>query len=70
MNREEAQTALRLSIGRLFRMASRPAEPGDAATFHDCRRTALDAAEALGMDTIGPYRPDWVRDRHAGAAGN
>ena len=41
------ENVMRLAIGRLFRVASRPARPGDAEEFFRCRGAVLDAAEAL-----------------------
>lgn len=65
----EAAAALTLATGRLLRLMSRPAQPGDAAAFHDARRVALDAAAVLGLDGT-THAPNWARDRGAGAAGD
>lgn len=65
-----AQLAIRLAVGRLLRLGSRPEQPGDAAQFQACRSVALEAAELLGRDTSAGYRPSYVRDRNKGAAGD
>ena len=48
---EEAQALMRLCIGRLFRLASRPAQPDDdeQEQYDHLRRVALDCAEVLGI---------------------
>lgn len=56
-----------LAIGRIFRLASRPPQPGDVAEYERCR--------AIIHDTLGPgdyesKAPNWVRDRNRGAAGD
>lgn len=39
---------VQLAIGRIFRLASRPEEPGDAASYEECRAIILDAWESRG----------------------
>lgn len=53
MTREEADLAMRLAIGRVMRMMSRPEQPGDAEMFHACRAIVQEAAEVLGIEPSG-----------------
>ncbi len=57
-----------LAMGRILRMAARPAEPGDVDEYEMCRALILDH---LGPDGPLPegYRPSWARDRLRGASG-
>jgi len=49
MNTNEAEKALTLAIGRLFRMGSRPHQEGDEKTFAVLRAVVLEAAAVLGI---------------------
>lgn len=53
-----------LALGRIFRLAARPTQPGDVADFERCRALILNE---LAPET--PYRVElvhsWVRDQHA-----
>lgn len=55
-----------LAIGRILRLASRPAQPGDVAEYERCRAIVLDAAEPVAPE----YTPNYARDRLRGAAGD
>lgn len=52
--------AVTLALGRIFRLGSRPTQPGDIEEYERCR--ALIIGE-LG-DAPEGYRPNWARDRH------
>lgn len=69
MTGENAQT-VDLAIGRIFRMAARPAQAGDGAEYQRCRGIILDLIEA--QPGYRPYEPaaDYVRDRLKGAQGD
>lgn len=54
-----------LAIGRIFRMASRPSQPGDVAEYERCRGLILDRVDA-SVDMA----PCYIRDRMRGAAGD
>lgn len=58
--------AVSLAIGRIFRLASRPTQPGDAAEYERCRAVILDVCEPVAP----AYAPSWVRDRLKGATGD
>ena len=64
MSREEAEGLMRLAIGRLFSVASRPERPGDAAEFFRCRGAVLDAAEVLERSPAPDAEPFAVRKGH------
>lgn len=57
--------AVALAIGRIFRMAARPEQPGDAAEYERCRRIILDNSPEP-EETSHCY----VRDRLRGAQGD
>ena len=60
-----------LAIGRIFRLASRPERPGDAAEYERCRAIILDAVDPAMVHAASiDRRPNWVRDRLKGAAGD
>lgn len=63
--RNTNESAVQLAIGRIFRMMSRPEQPGDVADYYRCRSIILNASPEP-IDT----RPNWIRDRHKGAAGD
>ena len=58
---------VQLALGRIFRLMSRPSEPGDEEQYEAARAVILAHAPAnISLD----YLPNWVRDRHRGAAGD
>jgi hypothetical protein len=52
------------AIGRIFRLGSRPTQPGDVAAYEEARAVIL----GRSGDAVLPYVPDWARDRRRGAA--
>lgn len=56
-----------LAFGRILRMASRPAQPGDVAEYERCRTIILNA---LGNPEVVDYSHNYARDRLKGAAGD
>ena len=69
MSEEEASAALSLAIGKLFRIASRPAQEGDVGAYLHLRGVALDAAEVLRISANVPNR-SWAAQRNCGAQGD
>lgn len=62
MSEAEAREAMRLAIGRILRIASRPEQPGDLEEYAKAREVAMEAAEVLGVrpaSTAGAHRPGW-----------
>jgi len=57
--------AAELALGRIFGMLMRPTQPGDVEEYERCRCLVLDACDPLVPD----WRPNWIRDRLNGAAG-
>ena len=58
--------AVQHALGRIFRLMSRPEQPGDAEQYEQARAVILAHAPAdISLD----YLPNWVRDRNKGAAG-
>lgn len=62
---EEAPRIMPLVIGRLFKLASRPEQPGDGEEYEKIRRVAMACGEAL--ETAPPYQllPPGLVDRIA-----
>jgi hypothetical protein len=62
---EEAQRIMPLVIGRLFKIASRPSQPGDIDEYEKLRHVAMVCGEAL--ETTPPYQllPPGLVDRIA-----
>ncbi len=51
-----------LALGRIFRLGSRPTQPGDLKEYERCRRIIADELAPVELD----YRPTWARDRLKG----
>ena len=60
----ETPLAVRLAIGRIFSLASRPEQPGDVEQYERCRAVILDCSEAPQ-----DHAPNYQRDRLKGAQG-
>ena len=58
------QTEINLAMGRLFRLMSRPYQPGDDETYTAVRSFILDHCEPAPE-----HAPNWVRDRLCGSDG-
>jgi hypothetical protein len=56
---------VQLALGRIFRLMSRPEQPGDAADYERARLVVLNAAPETAPD----YVSSWARDRNMGAQG-
>jgi hypothetical protein len=66
MSRPEV-SLMSLALGRIFRMMSRPTQPGDVEEYERCRAIVLDSLD----EPIAPdSRPNYARDRLKGAAGD
>ena len=57
---------IQMALGRLFRMLSRAARPGDIEAYHSIRTMVLDTAEPQPHDN----RPNYVAQRLKGAQGD
>ncbi len=66
----EADATMRLALGRILRLLSRPFEPGDVAQYENARSAFYAAHDASGRPETGDNRPNWARDRLRGAAGD
>jgi hypothetical protein len=60
---------VQMALGRLFLLASRPAQPGDEDTFHAIRSIVMNEADARGM-AVNAWQPNYARDRRCGAQGD
>lgn len=58
--------AIELAIGRILRLASRPARPGDVHEYFRCR----DLIEDLTPPVKPAYQFNRARDRNKGAQGD
>jgi hypothetical protein len=57
---------IELALGRLFRIASRPAQASDTEMYYKIRAIVM---EQIG-DAPQQYRPNYARDRLLGAQGD
>jgi hypothetical protein len=64
---QERSGLVALALGRIFRMGSRPTQPGDIEEYERCRAIILDA---IDPPPFIDYRPNYARDRNSGAAGD
>jgi hypothetical protein len=67
MDDAERRAVVRMALGRIFRLGSRPTQPGDIEQYERCRAAIM---EAIDPPPFVDTRPDWGRDRHKGAAGD
>ena len=69
---DQERKAIELALGRILRMASRPAQPGDEREWYRCRDLIMRLLDSDDMpyNWYPPERPCWVRDRNKGAAGD
>lgn len=54
---------VKMAIGRIMMMLSRPAQPGDVETYESCRRVIFAAADEEGRKTSGWYTNDYRAHR-------
>lgn len=66
MKPEPMPPEVKLALGRIFRLLSRPEQPGDAAQYEAARVVILTQAPAA---TAVDHMPNWIRDRNKGAMG-
>lgn len=62
MSDGEAATIVKMAIGRLFLLGSRPFQPGDIEQYEDCRRVIL----ANSPNSSNSWEPCYPRDRLKG----
>ncbi len=60
----ERQT-IELALGRIFRLGSRPTQPGGIAEYERRRTIIMDLSKP-----VADHAPNYVRDRLKGARGN
>lgn len=65
MSKEERAKVVRLALGRLFSMGSRPTRPSDVEEYERCRALIMAASEPMT-----DRAPNYARDRRKGAAGD
>lgn len=63
---QEKQKAIELALGRIFRLGSRPSQPGDVKQYEDARAVIMSYAP----EALPSYRPNYARDRRKGASGD
>jgi hypothetical protein len=60
MERDEAErVTVNLAIGRILRIMSRPAQPGDMAEYERCRGLILDISGEPAREIIPMPLPGW-----------
>jgi hypothetical protein len=70
MNQQEAEQMMRLALGRLFRIGSRPYQQGDDEQFEMCRRAVMEAAPIAMPGRFPEYEVSYARDYNTGARGD
>lgn len=63
---ESVNAAIRLAIGRIFRLLSNPTNLGDIEKYERCRELILD----LCKDPPENKTPNYASDRNKGASGD
>ena len=63
---ESVNAAIRLALGRIFRLLAYPATVGDIAQYEQCRKLILDLCDDPPEDKT----PNYARDRNKGSAGD
>lgn len=62
---DELDTLVKMSIGRIFKLMSRPFQEGDIEQFEKAKSVIMSCAEALGMsndyssELVANHRPGW-----------
>lgn len=70
MSNAERDRIISLALGRIFRLGSRPFQPGDIEQYENARRVIYAAHDAAPF-AVGPdHNPNHTRDRNRGAAGS
>lgn len=57
---------VQMALGRIFKLMSRPSEPGDVEQYYKARAVILTISEEPSVDWV----PDYGRDRLRGAQGD
>jgi len=69
MDNAERNAIFRLALGRIFRLASRPTQPGDVEQYEDARRAIYAAYDAAPFAVESDHRPNHAGQRRDGAQG-
>lgn len=70
MSREEKDALVRLALGHILRISSRPAQRGDVEEYERCRAIVLDLTDSSTHPVTSTWTPNYARDRFRGAAGD
>lgn len=72
MTTHAKDTIVKLALGSIFRLGSRPTRPGDVETYEVARRAILEVLDPVErLDLPAPdSRPCYPRQRNQGAAGD
>lgn len=69
MSNAERNAIFRLALGRIFRLASRPTQPGDVEQYEAARRAFYAAYDAAPFAVEPDHRPNHAGQRRDGAQG-
>ena len=61
LSKEERDRVMQLALGRIFRLASRPAQPGDVEEYERCRRIIMTAQDPGVPNWTPNYARDWSK---------
>jgi len=59
---QQAQQAMNLAIGRLFRLGSRSFQNGDIELYEEAKKICFDVVEYLSIALPLDMRPNYARD--------
>lgn len=60
LTRQERAQLVELALGRIFRLGSRPTQPGDVAVYEHCRAIIV----AICGGEVPSWQPNHARDYH------
>ena len=69
MSKSKQSKIMELALGRIFRLGSRPTQPGDIEQYEAARHAFLTAYDADPFEVKPDHSPNHVRDRNRGATG-
>ena len=61
----ESRAITELALGRIFRLLSRPYQPGDIEQYEKCRKVVMELADTDGEELQRPPLPGWNFGRGA-----
>jgi len=70
MTRKERDLIIKMALGRIFLLGSRPEQPGDIEQYEKARHALLTAYDEAPFEVERDNRPNWAKERLNGAQGD